>query len=96
MLKRQELENIAILAKLEIPSDKFDKLLSDMSEVVKFADKINSVSLSDEAFFGFDGLKNRFRADEVEKSFDQTEILKNCKVVDEGFFVVNLNSNDGG
>ena len=93
MLDRTELENIALLAKLEISEDDFDSLLNDMKSVVKFADKIGSANLSAEGFFGFDDLNNRFRDDEVVKSSSQGEILQNCKTPEEGFFRLSLNKN---
>lgn len=95
MLDKQELENIALLAKLEIPEESFDSLLEDMQKIVEFANKIESADLNDEGFFGFDGLQNQFRSDEVVESFNQNEILKNCKTVEEGFFSVSLNSRVG-
>lgn len=93
MLDRSELENIALLAKLEISDDDFDSILQDMQNVVKFADKIGSVNLESSGFFGFDDLKNKFRVDEVVESMPQVEILKNCKTPEEGFFRLNLNEN---
>lgn len=95
MLNRQELENIAILSKLEIPEDSFEKILNDMQQIVEFANKISFAKLNDEGFFGFDGLENKFRNDDVVDSFEQSEILKNCKTSSEGFFKLNLNSREG-
>lgn len=96
MLNKQELENLAFLAKLKIPEEKFDGLLNDMKEVVEFANKIALANLTDEVFLGFDGLENKFRTDEIIDSFDRLEILKNCKTADEGFFRLSLNSVVGG
>ena len=96
MLSKQELEDIAMLAKLEISNESFAQLLSDMKSVVEFANRIGSVKLEKEEFFGFDNLKNKFRADEVVESISQHEILKNSKAVEEGFFKLSLNSGSGG
>lgn len=96
MISKQELENIANLAKLEIEAESFDKILNDMKNVVEFANKIGSADLNDESFVGFDGLKNRFRSDEVVDSYSQDEILRNCKTVEEGFFKLKLNDVDRG
>ncbi len=94
MINKKELENIASLAKLEIETESFDEILNDMKDVVEFANKIGSADLNDESFVGFDGLKNKFRSDEVVESYSQDEILRNCKTAEEGFFRLNLNDAD--
>lgn len=96
MLSRKDLENIASLAKLKIPEEKFSSLLSDMKNVIEFADSIEKVNLTKEAFSEKDSLENRFRSDEIVNSFDQSEILGNCQTVEEGFFRLSLNSEGGG
>lgn len=93
MLNRQELENVAVLSKLEIEEKDFDRLLGDMKAIVQFADKISSANFNMSGFFGFDDLHNDFRLDEIIDSNSQEEILKNCKTSEEGFFKLNLNGN---
>ena len=88
-ISEKDLENIALLSKLEIKKDEMAKLLSDMDNIIEFANKINSIELEDLDFDNVNGLKNQFRDDVVVESLDQEEILKNAKTKDDGFFVLN-------
>lgn len=88
MVTKEELLDLALLSKLDISDSDVDRLLVDMEEIIKFADKINSASTSDVEFDNINDLQNVYREDEVINSFPQDDILKNCKTVENGFFRV--------
>ena len=88
MVTKDELLDLALLSKLDISDSDVDKLLVDMEEIIKFADKINAASTSDAEFDNINDLQNVYREDEVVDSFSQDDILKNSKTVENGFFRV--------
>lgn len=88
MVTKEELLDLALLSKLDISDSDVDKLLVDMEEIIKFADKINAASTSDVEFDNINDLKNIYREDKVIDSFSQDDILRNCKTVENGFFRV--------
>lgn len=88
MVTKDELLDLALLSKLDISDSDVDKLLVDMEEIIKFADKINAASTSDVEFDNINDLQNVYREDKVIHSFSQDDILKNSKTVENGFFRV--------
>ncbi len=88
MVTKDELLDLALLSKLDISDSDVDKLLVDMEEIIKFADKINAASTSDVEFDNINDLQNVYREDKVVDSFSQDDILKNSKTVENGFFRV--------
>ena len=70
---------IAKLSKLNVEDEKLDKMTSDLSSIVEFANNLSTIDI--------DGvrptahildIKNVFRKDEVSDSYDREEILKNA------------------
>ena len=94
-MKKEEIFDLAILSKLEIKEDEVDDILSDMENIIKFAQKINFADVSDDEFEEVNKLKNVYREDEVLESFPQDEILKNAKTVEDGFFCLKNKNRDG-
>ena len=86
MVSKEELINLATLAKLDISDQDVDKLLADMEKIIDFANQINSASVSDVEFDSINNLENVYREDVVSRSYSQEDILKNAKTVEDGFF----------
>lgn len=86
MVSKEELINLATLAKLDISDQDVDKLLADMEKIIDFANQINSASVSDVEFDSINNLQNVYREDVVSRSYSQEDILKNAKTVEDGFF----------
>ena len=86
MVSKEELINLATLAKLDISDQDVDKLLADMEKIIEFANQINSASVSDVEFDSINNLQNVYREDVVSRSYPQEDILKNAKTVEDGFF----------
>ena len=86
MVSKEELINLATLAKLDISDQDVDKLLADMEKIIEFANQINSASVSEVEFDSINNLQNVYREDIVSRSYSQDDILKNAKTVEDGFF----------
>lgn len=92
----EELQNLAILSKLEIKKEQEKELLEDMQQIISFANKISSVKVQEEELKEFNNLQNVFRKDEVLNSYPQEEILKNTKTAEDGFFYLKNKQEVGG
>ena len=92
MVKREDIENIAILSKLFVAEEDLDKLTVEMQKIVDFADAINNAPDENEDFDNINNLSNVFREDEVVKSYDSEEILKNAPEQGENHFLVRNHS----
>ncbi len=91
-ITREDILQIATLAKLSVDESELEKLTKDMSEMISFADTISAVSTEDSDFDNINGLVNVMREDVVEESFDRDEILRNAESQDEGYFLVKKRS----
>nr|WP_312578436.1 Asp-tRNA(Asn)/Glu-tRNA(Gln) amidotransferase subunit GatC [Sedimentibacter sp.] len=90
MITREEVLKIARLAKLSVNDDEIESLTHDMTEIINFADTINTL-VKDEDMEDFDDINNivnAFHKDVVEESFDRKLILKNAEGGDDGYFLV--------
>ena len=88
MIEREEVLKIAKLAKLSVEDDGIDKLTSDMSEIIEYADAINNVFEEGMEFDNINNISNAFNDDIVAASYDRDEILKNREGGENGYFVV--------
>ncbi len=88
MVTHEEVQKLAILAKLFVADEELDKLTKDMEEIISFADTINNASVEETNFDNINGLSNVFREDVVIPSFSREDILKNAPDNDEGCFLV--------
>lgn len=88
MVSREDISKIAKLAKLSIEESEVEQLTNDMSEIIKFADTINTAVDEDIEFDDINNIINAFHEDEIIKSFDRDDILKNRDGGENGMFVV--------
>ncbi len=86
MVTREEIENIALLAKLYLPEEEIEGLTEEMNRIIAFADTISAAGESDEAFDQLNPLENVLREDEVVPSYPPEEILQNAGGGEDGFF----------
>lgn len=85
-ISREEIIHIAKLANLNLTDAEIDKYTNDMEDILNFANTVNNVDTENvDETIGLDTY-NVFRKDEVEKSFDREELLKNAPSQDEGMF----------
>ena len=85
MVSYEELMKIAALAKLSLEGEDTDKLLSDMSDMVEFADQVSKAGLSGDG--GREREPSMLRADVPEPSLTPDEVLKNAHERSENFFL---------
>lgn len=86
MVDKKELSRIIQLAKISVTENEFESLTKDMSNIIKFADEINSAISDNDDFEDINDLSNIFRDDIVEESFSQESILSNANGGKNGFF----------
>jgi len=90
LITREEVIKIAKLSKLSIRDDEIESLTNDMTQIIEFADTINTL-VNDEEIEEFDDINlivNAFHEDEVVESFNRELILKNAEGGEDGYFLV--------
>ena len=89
MIKTEDIEYVAKLAKLKLSEVEKETLVNQMGDIVEFANKISELNT--------DGVnptnhildvKNAFREDEIISSYSRDEILKNAPAKEAGCIVV--------
>ena len=92
MVTKQEIEQLAILAKLSFSEEEIEELTHDMDEIINFANQVNSFPYDKE-----ETLDNRvkmadLREDEVKESFG-SEVVTSNVASENGFFPVKRSNN---
>ena len=92
MVTKQEIEQLAILAKLSFSEEEIIELTHDMDEIINFANQVNSFPYDKE-----ETLDNRvkladLREDEVKESFG-SEVVTSNVASENGFFPVKRSNN---
>ena len=86
-ISKDEIIHIAKLANLNLTNEEIDKYTNDMEDILNFANTVNNLNTDDvEGGTGISEKANVFRKDEIEKSYDREELLKNAPSQDEGMF----------
>ena len=84
-VSKEDVKHIANLSKLNLTDEELEKYTTELSDIVNFANELSNIDV--------DGLKptahildikNVFRKDEVQPSYDREEILKNAPSKDAG------------
>ncbi len=89
MVEKEEVQRVAQLALLEIEPEQMDKFSRQFNEILEYMEEINELDLSQcEAAFHITELKNVFREDKVEPSYNRDVILKNAPDSEDGAFRV--------
>ena len=86
-ISKDEIIHIAKLANLNLTNEEIDKYTNDMEDILNFANTVNNLNTDNvEGGTGISEKANVFRKDEIEKSYDREELLKNAPSQDEGMF----------
>ena len=86
---RETIDYVAKLARLNLTEGEKESLTRDMEEIIAFVDKLNELDTEGvKPREHVKLIKNVFREDRVEKSYDREEILKNAPSSDDGCFKV--------
>ena len=86
-ISKDEVLHVAFLSRLKLSDDEIENL--NMEGVIDFADKLNELDTENIAPTNHIlDIKNVFREDKIEKSFERDEILKNAPQKQRGCVVV--------
>ena len=78
-VSKEEVKHLAKLSKLEFDEKSLDKITNDLSSIVDYANMLSSIDVEGgKPTAHILDIKNVFREDVVEKSYDREEILKNA------------------
>lgn len=88
MVTKDDVIAMAMLSKLYVPQEKLDELTKGMSDMIDFANTINSAVEDDDDFDNINNLTNVMREDVVVPSYDRKRILSNVNGGEDGFFPV--------
>ena len=88
-ITKETIEHIANLARLNISEKEKGKLITEMQTVVSYFDKLGELDTTgiEPTRYLLD-IKNVFRTDEADKSFDRERILANAPSQGNGCFKV--------
>ena len=93
----QEAKKLAKLSRLEFSDAELEKFVVDFEGILGQVDLINSVNTdSVELFEKAINANTELRKDEIKKSFEQSDILKNAPQSEDGTFVVPITVEEGG
>jgi aspartyl-tRNA(Asn)/glutamyl-tRNA(Gln) amidotransferase subunit C len=88
-LTKDTIEHIAELARLDLTDNEKEELVFEMEKVISHFDKLGELdTLYVKATEHIIPLKNVFREDEVENSFNREKMLKNTSKKEDGCFKV--------
>lgn len=88
-ITRETIEHVANLSRLNLTEKEKEKLTVEMGNIITYVDKLNELDTSGIVPTAHVmPIKNVFREDKVEKSFDREQILKNAPTQEEGCFKV--------
>ncbi len=74
-----EVKYIARLSKLELEDEKLEKMTTDLSNIVDFANSLSKIDIGGvKPTAHILDIKNVFRKDEVSDSYSREDILKNA------------------
>lgn len=88
-LTREQVEHIALLARLELEQSEFDDVVAKLSRIVEFVDRLQSASVGDVLPMAHPlNTSQRLRPDAVTEEIDRDAIQANAPAVQDGFYLV--------
>ena len=88
-ITKAEIERIAALARLKPTAQESEALLSDLSQILDYVDKLNEIDTTDVLPLSHPGeQRNVLRPDRIEPSLPVEVALKNAPAQQAGFFKV--------
>lgn len=89
MITLKEVENIALLARLEIEESEKSSYQKDLSNILSLVEKINQMDLKNiEPTSHILNIQNIMREDKTKESLEQAKVLSNAPKQKDGFIVV--------
>ena len=78
-VSKEEVKHLAKLSRLTFDDNSLDKITNDLSSIVDFANQLSEIEVDGvKPTAHILDIKNVFREDNVDKSYDREEILKNA------------------
>jgi aspartyl-tRNA(Asn)/glutamyl-tRNA(Gln) amidotransferase subunit C len=88
-ISRQDIEKVALLARLQLTEDEISKMTSELAQIVGYVDQLGEVNTDGvEPMAHAIELSNVFRADVVSQSLPRTDALANAPHHDERGYLV--------
>jgi aspartyl-tRNA(Asn)/glutamyl-tRNA(Gln) amidotransferase subunit C len=85
----ETIEHVAKLARLNLTEQEKEKLTVEMANIISYVDKLNELDTSGiSPTAHVIPMKNVFREDKVENSYNREKILANAPAVEDGCFKV--------
>lgn len=84
-VSKEDVKHIAKLSKLNLTEKELEKYTNELSSIVDFANELSNINVEGiKPTAHILDIKNVFRKDEVQPSYDREEILKNAPSKDAG------------
>jgi aspartyl-tRNA(Asn)/glutamyl-tRNA(Gln) amidotransferase subunit C len=88
-LSKQQVQHIALLARLQLAEDQFDDVVAKLSRIVDFVDQLQQVPTDDVLPMAHPlNQSQRLRPDVVTETDERETIQENAPAVSDGFYVV--------
>ena len=88
-LTRQDVEKVALLARLKFDEAELEKITKRMVQIVQYVDKLSELNTEDvEPMAHALDIQNALAEDESRPSLSRNEVLKNAPKHDEEYFLV--------
>jgi aspartyl-tRNA(Asn)/glutamyl-tRNA(Gln) amidotransferase subunit C len=84
-VSKEDVKHIANLSKLNLTDEELEKYTTELSDIVNFANELSNIDVEGvKPTAHILDIRNVFRKDEVQASYDREEILKNAPSKDAG------------
>ena len=88
-LSKEQVQHIAMLARLQVEESEFDDVIGKLSRIVEFVDQLQSAATDDVLPMAHPlNMSQRFRDDKVTERDQRDEIQKNAPRVEKGYYLV--------
>lgn len=88
-LTRDQVQHIALLARLELEEGEFDDVVDKLSRIVEFVDRLQAAPVDDVVPMAHPlNRSQRLRPDAVTEQVDREALQANAPLVGDGFYLV--------
>ncbi|VBB08552.1 glu-trnagln amidotransferase c subunit [Lucifera butyrica] len=88
-ISRKDVENVALLSRLEIPADEMETFTGQLNAILEYVDRLDQLDTTDiQPTAHVLPLQNVMRPDEVKPSLSRELALSNAPEQEDGYFKV--------
>jgi aspartyl-tRNA(Asn)/glutamyl-tRNA(Gln) amidotransferase subunit C len=88
-LTKDQVQHIAVLARLKLDDAEFDDVVDKLSRIVDFVDQLQAAPTDDVLPMAHPlNMSQRFRVDEITEANERDELQKNAPSVESGYYLV--------